>query len=527
MNPTAGKTPQHGKSLSRGGEQFIWVLWLLLLVSIPVTSFPLVARLTGRAPVSPLSGIPLLLLVALWLLPYLLRRGNLPTAAWPLVAYGGVAIMAAAAASFLPLEAYKGQTPLAREVRALATLAIGLAFYFTASCLPSSSERLRTSLRALYFATAITLVWASVQAWVALDGVREVPWRLNALHRMISIRSLVPDRVTGLAYEPSWLANQLVVLFLPLLLASVIRRFSVFPRLGSRLSVEFLLLVWAVPILLLARSRIGVISFMVMLLPVCIAGSWRAARWLARLARPADPVTGRRRIMLPQILVFALAVLALLGVVAGSAYAWSRADRRLAGLFSIPSQLPEIKSEHPQEEILEIANRLAFAERVVYWTAGYRAFERYPWLGVGPGNAGFLFTSTLPGYGYGLTEIKDLLAPGNTNFPNPKNLWIRLLAETGVVGFALFVIWLGLLAAGAWMLLRSEKGIRGVVGLAGGLAILAKVTEGFSLDTFALPQLWVMMGILTAAIWQGKLSARGETQEGCIRDSLAFHGKGK
>jgi hypothetical protein len=37
-----------------------------------------------------------------------------------------------------------------------------------------------------------------------------------------------------------------------------------------------------------------------------------------------------------------------------------------------------------------------------------------------------------------------------------------------------------------------------MIGLAGLLSLVAQVFEGFSLDTFALPHLWIMLGLVTA-----------------------------
>ena len=87
-------------------------------------------------------------------------------------------------------------------------------------------------------------------------------------------------------------------------------------------------------------------------------------------------------------------------------------------------------------------------------------------------------------------------------FPNPKNLWVRLLAETGVAGFTAFGSWLGLLALSAWNVWKRGSGVRRVIGLAALFTLLAQVGEGFSLDSFALPQLWVMLGLMTAAAWR-------------------------
>jgi hypothetical protein len=68
-----------------------------------------------------------------------------------------------------------------------------------------------------------------------------------------------------------------------------------------------------------------------------------------------------------------------------------------------------------------------------------------------------------------------------------------------LVGFSAFLIWLGVLAAGGIALAKRARGVDRVIGVAGLLTILAQVSEGFSLDTFALPQLWIILGLLTAA----------------------------
>jgi len=135
----------------------------------------------------------------------------------------------------------------------------------------------------------------------------------------------------------------------------------------------------------------------------------------------------------------------------------------------------------------------------MYWAVGWRVFCRYPILGVGLGGSGFFFREYVPAYAYHLPELIRRIN-GAPWFANPKNLWIRLLAETGVVGFLVFSGWLLRLAHGAINLFKKEQGWRSMIGLAGLLALMAQVFEGFSLDTFALPQLWIMLGFLSAAL---------------------------
>ena len=89
---------------------------------------------------------------------------------------------------------------------------------------------------------------------------------------------------------------------------------------------------------------------------------------------------------------------------------------------------------------------------------------------------GFFFEENLPAYGYQLTEIQDVLNLTEFGFPNPKILWIRLLSETGILGFSSYFSWYVLTGIGAILLWRKGNGIIRVIGLAGGLAAITFFT---------------------------------------------------
>lgn len=478
------------------GTQWIW--WLLL-VSIPITSFPLVERTIGGDTVSPLALLPLVLLVVTWLVPNLVRGESFPAEAGPLLLFVVIALASSLLAQFLPIEPYKGQAILSRSLRGLATLGIGVSFYWCASLSCTDQNRTRSSLRAIAAGGLLALLWSAAQAWYILFIEGYIPPLLNQIHRWLSVRDLFWDRVTGLAFEPSWFGNQLVTIYLPLWLASVICGVSAFGRTRRFMLVEASLSVLAIVMLLLSRSRLSLVSFLLMSAALIGYGLWRVTGRLVRITVRAERRScsrSRRGLQLVLLLVGVFAVSA--GLVAVARAAIER-DPRTSRLLSAPAQLDSIRGESPYETIYAVANRAAFAERLVYWRAGFWPFERYPVLGVGLGNAGFFFEDGLPAYGHRLVEIQNLLDPANPNFPNPKSLWLRLLAETGLVGFSAFLIWLGVLAAGGIALAKRARGVDRVIGVAGLLAILAQVSEGFSLDTFALPQLWIILGLLTAA----------------------------
>jgi O-antigen ligase len=447
---------------------------------------------------------PLAALVLLWLAPYILGGGKLPGLVKPLLAFAIVSIGAAGMAAFLPILAYKGQVPITREARALATLAIGLAFYIAAAILPDSERRRRSSVRAIYAGALLTLVWSTVQAGVVLSRADHVPLVITQIHHLFSVRDLLVDRVMGMAYEPSWLGNQLMVLYVPLLVSSTLERRSVFPWRRGWLSVESGMLVWSLLVLALTKSRISQVSFLVLASVMLAALAWKALRVAQqRLGLAPPPGWNVRRLVLDAVnSILLVAIVAALILSAGAAA--TQIDPRLWALPSIRERIDEIRYMYPNDELFALGDRLAFSERIVYWTAAFRTFSLHPLLGVGPGNAGFFFEQTLPDYGYRLAEIQALIRESSFGFPNPKNLWAKLLAETGIAGFLLFGLWFALIGFGTAVLRRRREGFDRFLGLAGMIVFLTQLVEGFSMDTFALPQLWLIFGLVTAALWRSK-----------------------
>ena len=77
---------------------------------------------------------------------------------------------------------------------------------------------------------------------------------------------------------------------------------------------------------------------------------------------------------------------------------------------------------------------------------------------------------------------------------------MRLLAETGIIGFSVFVSWVFLHLRNAIQLeKKANSPLLKSMGLIGKLVVLAFVIEGISLDSFALPYYWVAMGLVAAS----------------------------
>jgi O-antigen ligase len=285
-------------------------------------------------------------------------------------------------------------------------------------------------------------------------------------------------------------------------LASVATGYSVVRKWGSLAVLELGLAAWGVAVLLLAESRISTAGMVTML---GMLGVWVLWRLAGRLADRTS--TGTRRSpplggVIPRAIVLGLGLVLFGLLVRGVLSVSATTDWRIRRVLSLPDEIATLRADYPFELGFAIAERAAFAERVVYWSAGFTAFETHPILGVGVGNAGFFFERGLPTFGYRLEEIRRVLNPENLSFPNSKSLWIRLLAETGFVGTSAFLTWTVLMLGAAYALARIAAPEARLVGVAALLALPAWILEGFSLDTFALPQTWILLGLLTATAWQ-------------------------
>ena len=307
---------------------------------------------------------------------------------------------------------------------------------------------------------------------------------------------LYGPRANGFAYEPSWLAHQLNMLYLPFWLASTVTGFTAHRLRLGWLHLEHLLLFGGVGVLVLSVSRIGMLTFLLMLAYLMMMLSLRLIRWLRGRLLSRLHAAPRRTLWVKRwFTALSLATLLVISalVLFGAVYGISKYDARMAKMFDF-SMLKEMS-------FLHYANQLVFAERIVFWEAGWNIFNDYPFLGVGLGNAGFFFPQKLSAFSWALSEIRTLVYQW-TSLPNIKSLWIRLLAETGVIGFAFFTAWCYVLWKSARYLVVWKSRLFQTIGLAGSFALIGLLIEGFSLDTFALPYYWVSFGLVSAACWQ-------------------------
>lgn len=466
---------------SRPVEQAIRIAWALFFITLPVTSFPFFpGGLGGRTLVRPLSMYPLVVLLLLLIIPHLLKR-PLPRTFLPVLAFTVAALASTIFALTSDLEALRGVTPLSRLVRNLFTLALGLSFYFTATLLHKNWDDLSFSLRWLYAGLAAALLWGTAQIPIVLFN-HPVYYRLvNFIQGFISTRKLFTTRISGLTYEPKWFAEQICFLLLPWLIASIITRRTSFPWRWRAVTVEWLLLLWAVVVLVFTYSRTGLFILAVLVL---IGFLFYSTYYQHRKTR-AVRKTRRRRVM-EALTIFLVLV---------------------AGLYLVGSQNPYFsrlwrywtEAKTRNKTYLEF---IAFEQRFVYLETALRIFDAYPWLGVGLGNYAFYFNKMLPDEPWNQQkEIVRQITPGvgNDRLITPKNLYARLIAETGLFGTAAFTTFVVAIIGCALFLWFSPSPEQRFWGLSAFLALIVFGFVVFSFDSFALPNMWVVFGLITAA----------------------------
>jgi O-antigen ligase len=458
----------------------------MFLIALPVTSFPyLPEAIGGAALVRPLSLYPLLFLLVTATIPRLFT-GPIPRTIQVLLPFILIALASSLLSTQRGIEPMLGVSVTARTLRALLTLGIGCAFYLTAALLPSTLAELRASLRWLYTGFAIALLWGSLQAGYVLSFNSEYYKLLNRLQGYISTRKIFTNRVSGMTYEPNWFAEQISFLLIPWLLASVLSGESVFRWRWKWVTIEWFLLLWSVAVLIFTFSRAGLANLVLMLL-ISVA-FLRPHRGIKAEAKRSRLVVWARRILEAGIVV---------AIVSGVIYTASTRNEYFSRIWSYWRNIEQRSAQDYFEYI-------GFGARFMYAEAAYNTYAENPLLGVGLGNYAFYFDRMLPDEFLARTpEVLRILTPevGRNRLITPKNLYFRILAETGLIGLAAFIAFLvAILGCALYLWLAHDRQQR-FWGIGGMLGVLVFFAAAFSFDSFAIPNMWVIFGLITSAAW--------------------------
>jgi O-antigen ligase len=476
-------------------------LWGAALFTLPITSFRYFPFLGEATYVRPLSLYPIALLLPLLLVQLIRKRTSIPRAGTlaPLLGFVLIAFMATGIGLLLAPLPLRGYGYLGRVIRAWATLAIGLSFFIAAVWMNRDEEDLRFSIKWLLAGFVMDIFWSGIQGLAfytpLLKKVTVTHWQ-----RIFSMRELVKtNRVSGMAYEPAWLAGQIATVYLPWLFASLLTRLRV-----TRFKwLEISLSGFAVLLLLATFSRGGLLTaagaFVLTVLFVgraelrlgwtwFVSGFQRGSNWLLRVG----------------------VIILLVSVLAG------------AGLFlsqkGYITRLFNTQAENLQDFVIENSA----GARAAYIFGSLGAYEENPITGVGLGASGFYIYKHLPDWALTtVPEIARQLSPDNLLYPNPKNFYVRLLAETGLIGFFIFVAFLFSVLGEALNASQSKTALGRYLGIAGIFSWFAIALYNVTQDSFATPNIWINFGILVGMTAYPHLASpkSDDTSSGYISNS--------
>jgi O-antigen ligase len=168
-----------------------------------------------------------------------------------------------------------------------------------------------------------------------------------------------------------------------------------------------------------------------------------------------------------------------------------------AGLFlsrkGYITRLFNSNAESLQEFIIENSA----GARAAYTFSALGAYEESPWLGVGLGASGFYIYDHLPDWSLTtVPEIARQLSPESRLYPNPKNLYARLLAETGLIGFFMFLAFQFSILGDVLIAMQKQTTLSRYLAIAGLFSWVAIALYNVTQDSFATPNVWINLGVL-------------------------------
>jgi len=136
--------------VSKFREVLADISWKLLLLALPITSFPLLSNLFGGTSVAPLAILPMVLLVLIVVLPEFLNKKAFPKQFQPLYVFFLIAILSVALAYLRELPSFRTIPVWRNAAEGLVTLLFGFGFYLVTIYCLNDQAQIRTALRWWY-----------------------------------------------------------------------------------------------------------------------------------------------------------------------------------------------------------------------------------------------------------------------------------------------------------------------------------------------------------------------------------------
>ncbi|MFU8772831.1 MAG: hypothetical protein ACNA8H_10485, partial [Anaerolineales bacterium] len=106
------------------------LLFGLGILLLPISSFPLLIRISGASSVAPLSNLIFLLLVFIWIIPYLWGGGRVPLEGFLLLLFISLVVFTWGAAFFLEIPPFRDVSIVSQGRSAFLTLIMAACAFF-------------------------------------------------------------------------------------------------------------------------------------------------------------------------------------------------------------------------------------------------------------------------------------------------------------------------------------------------------------------------------------------------------------
>lgn len=441
----------------------------LVALSLPFLDFPGVG---GAAYVKPLA-----LLIALPILAF--RLVTRPTTiAFPsdmsmryALLFWGWAVVGSILMPWMtdaPTQ-FKGQSLGDRVLRDMLSMSAGFLFWIFIRMELRTPTKIIQAVRLMLVSFWIVLAFCLAQALVIVTDSDVA----KALDSLLSVfRTMQPPgyrKIFGVAPEASMLADQLMTMYFPFVVASIFQNTPFFRTFGRGVSVERIMFILGFGILLFTLSRIGFVAVIALLICAYILG---------------PKLTGGSRKRIPLALIVAVGVIFAIGVsLTGTLF-----SSFLGSFGGIDASIDE--------------GVWSNVTRAGSMTAGVGMALDHP-FGVGTGVFPFLFERYVPDWALVSPEIQALMGTnyealfavgGSTSsdiaerLPDAKALPVRVLAELGWPGLLILAGgWLYQVRS-CWRVARSTQvPIERVIAFGCVLSLLVMVPLSFSVNSY----IWV------------------------------------
>jgi O-antigen ligase len=294
-----------------------------------------------------------------------------------------------------------------------------------------------------------------------------------------------------MTYEPTAFADQLIVIWLPWILAASITDYTIFQWRWKWVTIERALSVWALVILAFTLSKTGLILGVGLIILGFILNLFNPSKTEVQReedhdASPVLSLIDRYRFIV---------ILAVVGVFVFVFYLLGTRVPYISRIWDFFVFFDEV-------DVRKYLIFIGFGSRITYWETAWMMFREYPIFGVGLGNYGIYFSDFLPYQKLSFTPelfLRLVPAVNRSRVASAKHFLLRILAEMGIVGFSLFLVFLIILGVMGLYLWRSRKAEERFLGSAGLIGLAAFIGDTFSFDSFAIPNPWVLFGLITAA----------------------------